>query len=102
LVSGEAVTTTGSAPASRAARMTQSTILRPSSGCRCFGVAECMRVPSPPAMTTAARGLVTGSQMAGAPGFEPGIAGPKPAALPLGYAPETTGCEPSGDRAEST
>lgn len=23
----------------------------------------------------------------GAPGFEPGIAGPKPAALPLGYAP---------------
>jgi hypothetical protein len=26
--------------------------------------------------------------MAGAPGFEPGIAGPKPAALPLGYAPE--------------
>src|SRR3954465_8035601 len=24
---------------------------------------------------------------AGAPGFEPGIAGPKPAALPLGYAP---------------
>ena len=25
--------------------------------------------------------------MAGAPGFEPGIAGPKPAALPLGYAP---------------
>src|SRR5271155_1499626 len=25
--------------------------------------------------------------MAGEPGFEPGIAGPKPAALPLGYAP---------------
>jgi hypothetical protein len=25
--------------------------------------------------------------MAGAPGFEPGITGPKPAALPLGYAP---------------
>ena len=25
--------------------------------------------------------------LAGAPGFEPGIAGPKPAALPLGYAP---------------
>ncbi len=25
--------------------------------------------------------------VAGAPGFEPGIAGPKPAALPLGYAP---------------
>ena len=29
-----------------------------------------------------------GWMMAGAPGFEPGIAGPKPAALPLGYAPE--------------
>ena len=29
--------------------------------------------------------------MAGAPGFEPGIAGPKPAALPLGYAPPTEG-----------
>src|SRR5262245_45543545 len=28
--------------------------------------------------------------MAGAPGFEPGIAGPKPAALPLGYAPSQT------------
>ena len=27
-------------------------------------------------------------RMAGAPGFEPGIAGPKPAALPLGYAPQ--------------
>ena len=26
-------------------------------------------------------------RLAGAPGFEPGIAGPKPAALPLGYAP---------------
>ena len=29
--------------------------------------------------------------MAGAPGFEPGIAGPKPAALPLGYAPRACG-----------
>ena len=29
--------------------------------------------------------------MAGAPGFEPGITGPKPAALPLGYAPTRTG-----------
>src|SRR5262245_27910691 len=34
-------------------------------------------------MTTAASVPVK----AGAPGFEPGIAGPKPAALPLGYAP---------------
>ena len=30
---------------------------------------------------------LTVTEMAGAPGFEPGIAGPKPAALPLGYAP---------------
>src|SRR5204862_6174584 len=28
-------------------------------------------------------------RVAGAPGFEPGIAGPKPAALPLGYAPRS-------------
>src|SRR5436190_13925983 len=34
-------------------------------------------------MTIAARLI----RKAGAPGFEPGIAGPKPAALPLGYAP---------------
>ncbi len=27
--------------------------------------------------------------MAGAPGFEPGITGPKPVALPLGHAPLT-------------
>src|SRR5256714_11111984 len=39
-------------------------------------------------MTTAASfRSVTESGRAGAPGFEPGIAGPKPAALPLGYAP---------------
>ena len=38
-------------------------------------------------MTTAARFGSSWVQMAGAPGFEPGIAGPKPAALPLGYAP---------------
>ena len=36
-------------------------------------------------MTTAASGVAVTE--AGAPGFEPGIAGPKPAALPLGYAP---------------
>ena len=29
-----------------------------------------------------------GASMAGAPGFEPGITGPKPVALPLGHAPE--------------
>src|SRR5438445_11550021 len=38
-------------------------------------------------MTTAASFRSVKSEMAGAPGFEPGIAGPKPAALPLGYAP---------------
>src|SRR5919197_6113824 len=42
-----------------------------------------MRVPSPAARTTTA----SSELKAGAPGFEPGIAGPKPAALPLGYAP---------------
>ncbi len=55
LVSGEATTTTRSTPASCAARITQSTIRRPSSGCRCLGVALFMRVPRPPAITTAAR-----------------------------------------------
>src|SRR5205823_3356243 len=54
-LSGDATTTTRSTPASRAARTTQSAIRRPSSGCRCFGVALFMRVPSPPAITTAAR-----------------------------------------------
>ena len=72
-----------------AAASTQSTMRRPSTGCRCFGTAERMRVPSPAAITAAAIGVsvTAGSMMAGAPGFEPGIAGPKPAALPLGYAP---------------
>src|SRR5918995_609014 len=32
--------------------------------------------------------------MAGAPGFEPGITGPKPVALPLGYAPPRWRNEP--------
>src|SRR2546427_136373 len=52
-----------------------------------------MRVPRPPAITTAASlaGLEVTGEMAGAPGFEPGIAGPKPAALPLGYAPSGKG-----------
>src|SRR6202030_3650708 len=49
------------------------------------GVADFTRVPRPAAMTTAARSVL--AIRAGAPGFEPGIAGPKPAALPLGYAP---------------
>src|SRR5262249_50081921 len=53
LVSGAATTTSGSAPTSRAAASTQSTIRRPSSVCRCLGVAERIRVPRPAAMTTA-------------------------------------------------
>ena len=49
-----------------------------------------MRVPRPPAITTAAsfeRESDMVGTLAGAPGFEPGITGPKPVALPLGYAP---------------
>ena len=38
---------------------------------------------------------------AGAPGFEPGIAGPKPAALPLGYAPRACGRSVYGRRLKS-
>ena len=89
-VSGETTTTSGSAPSGRAASTTQSTIRRPRIGWRCFGVAERMRVPRPPAMTTAAsvgRDSDTVGTLAGAPGFEPGITGPKPVALPLGHAP---------------
>src|SRR5207302_8553579 len=81
--SGETTTTSGSGPSGRTDSTTQSTSRRPSSGCRCFGVVDFMRVPCPAAMTIAARLFFK----AGAPGFEPGIAGPKPAALPLGYAP---------------
>ena len=53
--SGEATITTGSAPASRAAPITQSITRRPSSGCRCFGTDDRIRVPSPAAITIAAR-----------------------------------------------
>src|SRR5439155_1644755 len=71
----------------RAVSITQSTSRRPSSGWRCFGVSERIRFPRPAAMTTAASLRSFTGDGAGAPGFEPGIAGPKPAALPLGYAP---------------
>ena len=89
-VEGDATTTSGSAPSGRAASTTQSTMRRPRIGCRCLTSEERMRVPSPPAMTTAASlvGIVGVVSMAGAPGFEPGITGPKPVALPLGHAPE--------------
>src|SRR5438067_900628 len=86
-VCGEVTTTSGSAPSARAVSITQSTSRRPSSGWRCFGVSERIRVPRPAAMTTAASLRSFTGDGAGAPGFEPGIAGPKPAALPLGYAP---------------
>ncbi len=89
-VSGETTTTSCSARSGRAASTIQSTIRRPRIGCRCLGVAERMRVPRPPAMTTAAslgRDSDTVDTLAGAPGFEPGITGPKPVALPLGHAP---------------
>ena len=87
-VAGAATTTSGSTPVSRAAVSTQSTIRRPRSGCRCFGRSERMRVPRPAAITTAPRVLSLFVTKAGAPGFEPGITGPKPVALPLGHAPE--------------
>ena len=87
-VAGAATTTSGSTPSARADSSTQSTIRRPRIGCRCFGTSERMRVPSPAAMTTAPRVLSPFDDTeAGAPGFEPGITGPKPVALPLGHAP---------------
>ena len=89
-VSGETTTTSESGSSGRAASTIQSTIRRPRIGCRCLGIAERMRVPRPPAMTTAAslgRDSDTVGTLAGAPGFEPGITGPKPVALPLGHAP---------------
>ena len=38
-------------------------------------------------MTRSYLALCLENQVAGAPGFEPGITGPKPDALPLGHAP---------------
>ena len=98
-VSGETTTTSGSGASGLAASTTQSTIRRPRIGCRCLGVAERMRVPRPPAMTTAASAVPdagTVGTLAGAPGFEPGITGPKPVALPLGHAPVNREAESTG------
>src|SRR5205823_1750220 len=53
----DVTTTSGSGSSPRAASITQSTRRRPRSGCRCFGVSERMRVPSPAARTTAASRL---------------------------------------------
>src|SRR6266511_6257565 len=54
LPSGEVTTTSGLASSARAASTTQSTIRRPRSVWKCFGIAERIRVPRPPARTTAA------------------------------------------------
>ena len=48
--SGETITATRPAPASRAASTGQATIGRPQTGCRTLGSEERMRVPSPAAM----------------------------------------------------
>ena len=55
--SGERTTTSGSGPSGRTASTTQSTSRRPSSGWRCFGVADFIRVPRPAAITTAAKSV---------------------------------------------
>ena len=51
--SGETITQTRSAPASRAARMGQAIIGRPQTSCRTLGTAERIRVPCPAAMIRA-------------------------------------------------
>src|SRR5919106_2388739 len=56
-VSGEVTTTSGSGSNPRTATTTQSTSRRPRSGWRCLGRRDRMRVPSPAARTTAARGV---------------------------------------------
>ena len=59
--------------------------------------AERMRVPSPAGHHDGCEVVVavTAVTMAGAPGFEPGITGPKPVALPLGHAPSSGTAESS-------
>ena len=55
-------------------------------------------------MTTAAslgRDSDTVGTLAGAPGFEPGITGPKPVALPLGHAPVNRDAECTRRRGRS-
>ena len=51
--SGETITQTRPAPASRAARIGQATIGRPQTSCSTLGRDECMRVPWPAAMINA-------------------------------------------------
>src|SRR5262245_7584707 len=96
--SGPTTTTTRSAPAPSRASRTQPIIGRPARGCSTLGRAERILVPWPAASTIAPRLIGigpppgwlasrSGGSLVGAGGFEPPIAGPKPAALPLGYAP---------------
>src|SRR5262245_10676653 len=58
--SGETITATRSAPASRAASTGQATIGRPQTGCSTLGMLERMRVPSPAAMTRTVSPLTWG------------------------------------------
>ncbi len=51
------VLTTRSAPAPRAASITQFTSGFPRSGCKTFGRSDCMRLPCPAASTIAANGM---------------------------------------------
>ena len=55
--SGETITQTRPAPASRAARIGQATIGRPQTSCRTLGSDERIRVPSPAAMIKAVGAL---------------------------------------------
>src|SRR5256886_4183315 len=84
-------TTSGRAPAARTVSRTCARSGRPASGCRTFGIFDFIRVESSAASTIASgASFPLRARQAGAPGFEPGIADPKSAALPLGHAPQDT------------
>ena len=78
-------------PSGATASSTHSSSGRPHAGCSTLGTEERIRVPSPPARIRQASDAICHREgreaEAGAPGFEPGITGPKPVALPLGHAP---------------
>src|SRR5881628_3645370 len=83
-------TTSGRAPTASTVSSTCAMRGRPAIEWRTFGVFERIRVERPAASTMASGASVMPGRQAGAPGFEPGIADPKSAALPLGHAPEDT------------
>jgi hypothetical protein len=58
-MSGETITQTRPAPASRAARIGQATIGRPQTSCRTLGTEERIRVPRPAAMIRAVGAVLT-------------------------------------------